>query len=109
LIGGCGEEKGGRRVSEVTLVNAKDLKEIIGDEVRKAVGEALRERQLPILLSLQDAADLLGVSHTTVYRATKIQGFPVTHDFGHAKIVTDQLLQWIKSRSNYDLVYNFGS
>jgi len=96
-------------MSEITLVNAKDLQEVIREEVRQAVGEALRDRQLPILLSLQDAADLLGVSHTTVYRASKIQGFPVTHDFGHAKVVTDQLLDWIKSRSNYDLVYNFGS
>lgn len=96
-------------MTEITLVNAKDLQEVIRDEVRQAVGEALRERQLPILLSLQDTAELLGVSHTTVYRASKIQGFPVTHDFGHAKVVTDQLLDWIKSRSNYDLVYNFGS
>lgn len=85
------------------------LREVIHEEVKQAVGEALRERQLPILLSIQDVADMLGVSYTTVYRATKIQGFPVTHDFGHAKIVTSQLLQWIKSRSNYDLVYNFGS
>lgn len=96
-------------MSEITLVNAKDLQEVIRDEVRQAVGEALRERQLPILLSLQEMADLLGVSHTTAYRASKIQGFPVTHDFGHAKVVTDQLLEWIKNRSNYDLVYKFGS
>ncbi len=96
-------------MSEITLVNASDLKEVISDAVRKAVGEAMQERQLPILLSLQEAAELLGVSYATVYRASKIQGFPVTHDFGHAKVVTDQLLEWIKSRSNYDLVYNFGS
>ncbi|GKV54275.1 hypothetical protein NCCP2222_02220 [Sporosarcina sp. NCCP-2222] len=96
-------------MSGVTLVNAAELQEIISNEVKKAVGEALRERQLPILLSIQEAADLLGVSYTTVYRASKIQGFPVTHDFGHAKIVTDQLLEWIKIRSNYDLVYHFGS
>ena len=96
-------------MSEVIVTTATELEKFISTAVKKEVGEALRERQLPILLSLQDAADLLGVSHTTVYRASKIQGFPVTHDFGHAKIVTDQLLQWIKSRSNYDLVYNFGS
>lgn len=94
-------------MSEITLANVNDLKGVIREEIRQAVSEAFRDRQLPILLSLQEAADLLGVSHTTVYRASKIQGFPVTHDFGHAKIVTDQLLQWIKSRSNYDLVYNF--
>lgn len=96
-------------MSEITLVNAKDIQEIIREEVRAAVGEAIKERQLPILLSIKDAADLLDVSYATVYRASKIQGFPVTHDFGHAKIVTDQLLDWIKKRSNYDLVYNFGS
>ena len=94
-------------MSEITLANVNDLKDVIRSEVRQAVGEALRDRQLPILLSIQDAADLLGVSHTTVHRASKIQGFPVTHDFGHAKIVTDQLLDWIKKRSNYELVYNF--
>ena len=94
-------------MSEVIVTTATQLNELISVAVNRAVGEALRERQLPILLSLQEAADLLGVSYTTVHRATKIQGFPVTHDFGHAKIVTDQLLQWIKNRSNYDLVYNF--
>lgn len=91
----------------VTLVNANELQEVIRQEVRSAVAEALSEKTLPILLSIQAAADLLGVSHTTMYRVTKIHGFPVTHDFGHAKIVTDQMLEWIKSRSNYDLVYNF--
>ncbi|BAQ11354.1 excision promoter [Bacillus sp. OxB-1] len=94
-------------MSEITLANVNDLKEVIRAEVRQAVGEALRDRQLPVLLSLQEAAELLGVSQTTMYRAAKIQGFPVTHDFGHAKVVTDQLLEWIKKRSNYDLVYNF--
>lgn len=93
----------------VTLVNAEDLKDIISEVVRNAVAEALREKQLPILLSIPEAANLLGVSDTTMYRATKIQGFPSTTDFGHTKIVTEQMLEWIKSRSNYDLVYNFGS
>ncbi|PIC65373.1 hypothetical protein CSV79_01770 [Sporosarcina sp. P13] len=96
-------------MSEVIVTTATQLNELINVAVNRAVGEALRERQLPILLSLQEAADLLGVSLTTMYRAAKIQGFPVTRDFGHAKVVTDQLLQWIKKRSNYDLVYNFGS
>jgi predicted DNA-binding transcriptional regulator AlpA len=95
-------------VSEITLVNAKDLQEVINEAVKQAVGEALRERQLPIIMTPKRAAEELGVSETTIYRTMKIQGFPVTHDFGHAKIVTDQLLEWIKSRSNYDLVYNFG-
>lgn len=94
-------------MSEVIVTNATELNELINAAVNRAVGEALRERQLPILLSLQEAADLLSVSYTTMYRASKIQGFPVTHDFGHTKIVTDQLLEWIKKRSNYELVYNF--
>ena len=94
-------------MSEVIVTTATQLNELISVAVNRAVGEALRERQLPILLSLQEAADLLGVSYTTVHRAAKIQGFPVTHDFGHTKIVTDQLLEWIKKRSNYELVYNF--
>ena len=92
---------------KIILVSIEELQEIIREEVKLAVGEALRERQLPILLSMQETAELLGVSYPTVYRASKIQGFPVTTDFGHAKVVTDQLLEWIKSRSNYDLVYNF--
>lgn len=96
-------------MSEVIVTNATELEKLIDSAVNRAVGKVIQKRQLPILLSLQDAADLLGVSYTTVYRATKIQGFPVNHDFGHAKIVTDQLLDWIKKRSNYDLVYNFGS
>lgn len=94
-------------MSEVIVTNATELNELINAAVNRAVGEALRERQLPILLSLQEAAELLGVSYTTIYRTSKIQGFPVTNDFGHAKVVTDQLLEWIKKRSNYELVYNF--
>lgn len=72
--------------------------------VDRAVSEAMQKRQLPIILSIQAAADLLGVSYMTIYRATKIKGFPVTIDFGHTKIITDLLLDWIKSRSNYDLL-----
>lgn len=96
-------------MSQVTLVNAADLQEVIREEVRAAMKEAMKERQLPILLSLKEAAELLGVSQTTMYRASKIQGFPVTYDFGHAKVVTDQMLEWIKKRSNYELIYEFGS
>lgn len=96
-------------MSEVIVTTSTELEKFLDAAVDRAVGKVMQKRQLPILLSIQEAADLLGVSYTTVYRASKIKGFPVTHDFGHAKIVTDLLLQWIKSRSNYDLVYNFGS
>ncbi|ARK23269.1 hypothetical protein SporoP37_00235 [Sporosarcina sp. P37] len=94
-------------MSEVVVTTQAQLNELISATVKQAVSEALRDRQLPILLSLKETAELLGVSQTTIHRAAKIQGFPVTNDFGHAKVVTDQLLQWIKNRSNYDLVYNF--
>lgn len=89
--------------------NTADLAELISREVKKAVAEAMTERQLPYLMTIQETADFLGVSYPTVYRASKIKGFPVTHDFGHTKVVTDQLLEWIKNRSNYALVYDFGS
>lgn len=96
-------------MSEVNLMNSKDVREALREDLRQIVREAMQERQLPILLTPKRAAEELGVSETTIYRAMKIKGFPVNHDFGHAKIVTDQLLDWIKSRSNYDLVYNYGS
>lgn len=89
--------------------NTDDLAELISQEVKKAVAEAMTERQLPYLMTLKETADFLGVSYPTVHRASKIKGFPVTYDFGHTKVVTDQLLEWIKNRSNYALVYEFGS
>lgn len=94
-------------MTEVIVTTSEQLNELINAAVYRAVGEAIRDRQLPILLSLKEAAKLLGVSETTMHRSAKIKGFPVTHDFGHAKVVTDQLLEWIKQRSNYELVYNF--
>lgn len=60
-----------------------------------------KERQQPILLSIQEAADLLSISYATMYRATKIQGFPVVGNLGHIKIVTDQLLEWINHTTYY--------
>lgn len=96
-------------MAEIKLINAEEYREVLREEVERAVGEALQKRQLPILMTLKRTADELGVSYSTVYRASKIRGFPVNHDFGHAMVVSDQLLEWIKNRSNYDLVYNFGS
>jgi len=88
------------------VFDTEELKEMISLEVKKAVREAMTERQLPILMSLQEASELLGISYSKMYQVSKIKGFPVTHDFGHAKVVTEQLLEWIKSGSNKGLVYD---
>lgn len=96
-------------MSEVIVTTAEQLNELVSAAVKQAVGEALRERQLPIIMTPERAAEELDVSVSTMYRAMKIHGFPITRDFGHTKIVSDDLLQWIKSRGNYDLIYKFGS
>ncbi|MET3658332.1 MULTISPECIES: helix-turn-helix transcriptional regulator [Sporosarcina] len=96
-------------MSEVIVTTATELEKFLDAAVDRAVSKVTQKRQLPILMTLKRTADELGVSYSTVYRASKIRGFPVNHDFGHAMVVSDQLLEWIKSRSNYDLVYNFGS
>lgn len=90
---------------KVITVTPDQLSEIVREEVQAAVCDAMQERSLPILLTLKEAADILGVSHTTMYRVSKVHDFPVTHDFGHVKVVTDQMLEWIKDSSNHRKVY----
>ena len=86
--------------------DVESLRKVIRQEVRLAVKEALRERQLPILLSVAEAAELLGISTPKMHQVVKIDGFPVTYDFGHAKIPSDLLLKWIKRRTNKGTVYD---
>lgn len=80
-------------------VNEEKLRELIKEVVQEAIQEALSEKPLPYLMSIPEAAEFLGVSYPTMYRTSKIKGFPVTHDFGHAKVITSELIEWMKNRT----------
>lgn len=48
----------------------------------------------PIWLTIDEAAALLNVSHSTIYRLSKLPGFPISRSPRMTRIHRQQLLEW---------------
>lgn len=50
----------------------------------------------PIAVSMATAAQMAGVSRSTVYRWAKTDGFPVLYLGGCTRVLVDEFMEWMK-------------
>lgn len=50
----------------------------------------------PIAVSIAQAAQMAGVSRPTVYRWSKMDGFPVLHLGGCTRVLVDDFVEWLR-------------
>ena len=51
---------------------------------------------LPLMLSVPELTDVLGISRASAYELVKIKGFPALHIGNRIVIPKDELIAWIK-------------
>ncbi|WP_172369614.1 DNA-binding protein [Sporosarcina jiandibaonis] len=74
--------------------DAEQLREIIREEVRGALTESIKTRELPPLLTRKEMMDLLRIKPTKAAELLGRPDFPVFREAG-VLIPTDKLFQWI--------------
>ena len=53
----------------------------------------------PLAVTMTQAAQLLGVSRSTLYRLAKLPGFPVIHLGGCTRVLVDDLRAWARQQA----------
>ena len=53
----------------------------------------------PLAVTMTQAAQLLGVSRHTLYRLSKLPGFPVIHLGGCSRVLVDDLRAWARQQA----------
>ena len=56
--------------------------------------------ELPLMLSVTDMAEVLGISRAGAYELAKAEGFPSVKIGTRIIIPKDELISWIKSQSS---------
>ena len=51
---------------------------------------------LPLMLSVPDLTDVLGISRASAYELVKIKGFPALHIGNRILIPKEELIAWIR-------------
>lgn len=55
---------------------------------------------LPLMLSVPDLTEVLGISRAGAYELVKSEGFPTLHIGNRILIPKDELVAWIKGNTN---------
>ena len=55
---------------------------------------------LPLMLSVLDLVDVLGISRAGAYELVKSEGFPSLHIGNRVLVPKEELIAWIKANTN---------
>ena len=55
---------------------------------------------LPLMLSVPDLVDVLGISRAGAYELVKSEGFPSLHIGNRVLVPKEELVAWIKANTN---------
>ena len=55
---------------------------------------------LPLMLSVPDLVDVLGISRAGAYELVKSEGFPSLHIGNRVLVPKEELIAWIKANTN---------
>lgn len=84
------------------------LKKLFQRAYEQGIEDARKKYELPPLLSRKQFMELVGIADTKCAELFNRQDFPVIREFGHPKVPTHLLFQWIeentewvKSNTNY--------
>lgn len=76
-------------------------KELAAELVPVLIEELRLITQLPPVLSRKEFMDFVGVSETKCAELFKRKDFPVNREFGHPKVPTQLLMEWIHANTDW--------
>ena len=84
-------------------VDDKFIKSLANEVVKQSVPlliQELHQKQLPPLLTRKEFMDLVGIGETKCNELFHRRDFyPLTRDFGHPKVVTHLLFEWLNEKA----------
>lgn len=81
------------------------IRQIVREELERALSAVSTRTAspdtgaLPLTLSVEQAAEVLGVSRNKCYDLTRRRGFPATRDGNRIMIPRDALLRWLEQEA----------
>ena len=86
-------------MEQIIMLNAKELRELIREEVEAAVSKIEARDHLPPVLTKKQVMEVLNISH---YTATELLGradFPAIREAGHVKVRKERLFEWLDAHT----------
>ena len=88
------------------ITNTPSLPCRCGDNTITQRGDWMKEAKyktyddLPLMLSVPDLVDVLGISRAGAYELVKSEGFPSLHIGNRVLVPKEELIAWIKANTN---------
>ncbi|WP_411955116.1 DNA-binding protein [Alkalibacillus sp. S2W] len=79
----------------------QSIEQIIESSVNKAIEKHALKEQLPPLLTRKEFMELVGISNTKCNELFHREDFPVIRDFGHPRVPTKELMEWISFNTEW--------
>lgn len=82
-------------------IKTDELEHVIQQAVDKAIEKHALKEKLPPLLTRQEFMDLTGIGATKCNELFHREDFPVIRDFGHPRVPTKELFEWISINTEW--------
>lgn len=79
----------------------ESLKEMFQQAYEQGVNDARMKYDLPPLLTRKQFMELVGIGETKCAELFNRSDFPVIREFGHPRVPTKQLFDWIKANTDW--------
>lgn len=82
-------------------IDTEQLQELINDAVDQAIKRHDVQNTLPPLLTRREFMELMQIGESKCAELFHRQDFPVNREFGHPRVDTALLIDWIHRHSNW--------
>lgn len=95
----------------VTTFTEEEVQNIASEIKKQLVPillQELQQKQLPPILNRKQFMELAGIGDTKCNELFNRQGFPVTRELGHPRVITSEFFEWLKHSTNANEInYNY--
>lgn len=82
-------------------INSTELEQMIQQAIDKAIEKHSIKETLPPLLTRKQFMELTGIGATKCHELFNRADFPVNREFGHPRVPTKELLEWISINTDW--------
>lgn len=79
----------------------EELKDMFKQAYEQGISDARKKYELPLLLTRRQFMELANISEAKCARLFNRQDFPVNREFGHPRVPTKLLFDWIYVNTNW--------
>lgn len=87
--------------TNLVVIEQGKLLDMINQAVQQATAHLEPQNELPPLLTRKQFMELIGIGETKCAELFNRQDFPVNRDFGHPRVPTKLLFDWIYANTEW--------